>query len=324
MWISEHVAFTRAGGIDLGHLNPVPASEESLAILSEHVAELRARCRKPVVLENIATHLHLGGGLGETEFLNRLCEEADCGLLLDVTNLYVNSRNHRFDPLQWVRELDPEHIVQLHVVGYETRNGRHHDTHATPVQPEILELLMAVVDHAPVQACIIERDDPGCDRRRWRASCAFWEMPLLRPEGLPWTPALAGALARLLSSRGLRAALRADPHRCAATLGLAGEGKVLSRLPLDDLDAQGEALLAKRFHEVARLLPGTVGSLGAAAREHFDRYAETHWPAGHGRHREDAVAFGRALRASGVVGVDGAELNRIRFQLEGRRSPYTS
>lgn len=116
------------------------------------------RCRTPLLLENIATHIQVEGEMAEPDFLNRLCDEAGCGLLLDVTNLFVNSRNHGFDPYAWLRELDPSRIGQLHVVGYTHRDGRWLDLHAEAIQEEVLDLTRAVLARAPVPAIIIERD----------------------------------------------------------------------------------------------------------------------------------------------------------------------
>ena len=157
-WISEHVSFTKSDEVDLGHLNPIRPSEETLAVVAEHAREVSERCEKPIILENITSHLRLEGDLSEPEFLNRLCERADCGLLLDVTNLYINSRNHGFDPRVWLRELDARNIVQLHVVGYSMRAGRLQDLHSEPIQDDLRELIHDVLDYASVRAIIIERD----------------------------------------------------------------------------------------------------------------------------------------------------------------------
>lgn len=158
-WISEHIAFTRTAAVDLGHLNPVPPTREVLGIVAEHAREISAYCGKPIILENITSHVRLTGDLSETDFLNELCERADCGLLLDVTNLFINSRNHAFDPLAWLREIEPRRIVQLHIVGYSRAGDRYTDSHAQPIQEELLELARAVVAHAPVKAIILERDE---------------------------------------------------------------------------------------------------------------------------------------------------------------------
>lgn len=157
-WVSEHVAFTRTAEADLGHLNPVPPSREMVEIFAAHAKEMAAYCQKPLLLENITSHLRLPGELSEPAFLNEVCSRAGCGLLLDVTNLFINSRNHGFDPLEWLAEIDARHIQQLHIVGYSRRNGRYTDDHSAPVQKELLDLAREVVARAPVRAIILERD----------------------------------------------------------------------------------------------------------------------------------------------------------------------
>lgn len=157
-WVSEHVAFTRTPESDLGHLNPVPPTRESVRIMADHAREVAERCRKPLLLENITSHMRLEGELSETQFLNLLCDQADCGMLLDVTNLFVNSRNHGFDPVTWLHGIDPTRIRQLHIVGYSRRNGRYMDDHSQPVQPELLDLATEIIDYAAVEAIILERD----------------------------------------------------------------------------------------------------------------------------------------------------------------------
>ena len=162
-WISEHIAFTRTAEVDLGHLNPVPPTRESIQIIAAHARELAARCGKPVLLENITSHLRLEGEFSETEFLNELCDRADCGLLLDVTNLFINSRNHGFDPVRWLHEIEPRRIRQLHIVGYSREGNRFTDGHARPIQEELIELAAAVVAYARVESVVLERDEdiPG-------------------------------------------------------------------------------------------------------------------------------------------------------------------
>jgi hypothetical protein len=178
-WISEHVAFTRTAEVDLGHLNPLSPSEGALEILTSHARELIATCDgRPLILENITSHLRLQGDMTETEFLNRLCDRADCGLLLDVTNLFINSRNHGFDARAWLREIEPRRIVQLHVVGYTLSDGRYEDFHGQAIQDDLLDLVGEVLSYAPVQAVILERDanfealdEIAADLRKLEALC---------------------------------------------------------------------------------------------------------------------------------------------------------
>jgi uncharacterized protein len=158
-WISDHIAFTRTPQVDLGHLNPVPPTHQMLSVISEHVREVSERCGKPMLLENITSYVQLAGDLSETDFINRLCENSGCGLLLDVTNLFINSRNHRFDPLAWLKEIEPRLIVQIHIVGYAQAGDRYIDSHGAPIQEELIDLACAVISHSPVQAVILERDE---------------------------------------------------------------------------------------------------------------------------------------------------------------------
>jgi uncharacterized protein (UPF0276 family) len=157
-WISDHIAFTRTAEVDLGHLNPVPPTSEALQIIADHAREVSDRCGKPILLENITSHVRLGGEMSETDFLNSLCARATCGLLLDVTNLFINSRNHRFDPIEWLHRIEPRFITQLHIVGYARDGGRYTDSHEQPIQPELIQLAQAVLAHASVQSIILERD----------------------------------------------------------------------------------------------------------------------------------------------------------------------
>lgn len=158
LWVSEHIGFSRTAEVDLGHFNPVCPNEETLFLFAEHARDVAERCGKPLILENISTHLRIRGTLAETEFLNRLSEESGCGLLLDVTNLYVNARNHGFDPYRWLADIDPQRIVQLHVVGYTQRDEGWHDLHEQPIQDDLWDLIRATLLYAPVQAIILERD----------------------------------------------------------------------------------------------------------------------------------------------------------------------
>jgi uncharacterized protein (UPF0276 family) len=174
-WVSDHIAFTRTAEVDLGHLNPVRPTEETLRVFSEHTRQLTDATGCKVLLENITTHLRLDGEMSETDFLNALCRRAGCGLLLDVTNLFINARNHRFDAVKWLRAIEPQNIVQLHIVGYSHGDQRLEDHHSAAIQPELIDLYVEVLKHAPVSAVILERDDKFEDLDGIRADLAKLE-----------------------------------------------------------------------------------------------------------------------------------------------------
>jgi uncharacterized protein (UPF0276 family) len=159
-WWSEHIAFTRAGGIDIGHLTPLPKTRETLRVLRENIRIAVDSIEKPLILENITQTISFPQDtLDEASFLGELVDENDCGLLLDVTNLYINSINYRFDPLAILHRLPKNRIVQLHFVGYYDDDKTLIDSHAHSTNPEIWQLLVEVVQFANVQGAILERDE---------------------------------------------------------------------------------------------------------------------------------------------------------------------
>ncbi|MGD8560363.1 MAG: DUF692 domain-containing protein [Gammaproteobacteria bacterium] len=158
LWISEHIAFTRTADLDLGHLNPIPYTADTLAYFVDHALELKEKCQRPLLLENITSHIAIPSPLSETAFINAVCEQADCGLLLDVTNLLVNSRNHGYSPTQWLHEIHPDFIKQLHIVGYSESNGTFFDSHANNIQQDLYQLTREVIYYSQVDTIIIERD----------------------------------------------------------------------------------------------------------------------------------------------------------------------
>lgn len=159
-WWSEHIAFTRAGGIDIGHLTPLPKTKETLRVLQQNIQVAVDAIGKPLILENITQTIRFPHDtLDEASFLGELVDENDCGLLLDVTNLYINSINHRFDPLAVLHRLPPDRIVQLHFVGYYDDGRMLIDSHAHSTNPEIWQLLEEVIQFANVRGAILERDE---------------------------------------------------------------------------------------------------------------------------------------------------------------------
>ena len=158
LWLSEPIAFSRTGEVDLVHANPVCPSADTVTMIADHAREVAERCGAPLLLENIASHLRIAGTLPETEFVNRLCETSGCGLLLDLTALFVNSRNHGFDPLTWLRNIDRRHIRALHVSGFSRTGDRWNDLHRERPQAEIWHLAAAALSHAAVRGAAIEYD----------------------------------------------------------------------------------------------------------------------------------------------------------------------
>ena len=158
--ISDHLALTRTAERNLGHLNPVPPTHANLSRIAAKIRDITHRLNVLFLLENITTHLRLAGDFDFAAFYTGICERADCGMLLDVTNLYVNCRNFGQEPLDVLNRLDLARVVQLHVVGFIERNGRLYDTHTANIQEPLYDLVAEILSRAPVRAIVLERD--GC------------------------------------------------------------------------------------------------------------------------------------------------------------------
>ena len=158
LWISEHLGFRCTPEIDLVSPVPVALTEAALRGFVDHAREVVDVCGTPLLLENLASPLAIRGSMTEPEFLNRFCDQSGCGVLLDVTALLVNGRNHGFDPVDWLGALDAEHVVQIRIGGCTEQDGRWDDTHDAPIDEDLWSLAEVVLARAPVQAIILERD----------------------------------------------------------------------------------------------------------------------------------------------------------------------
>ena len=135
---------------------PLPRSHSTLARLKKRIAYVQNTVGAPFLLENNVYFVDLPGDeMGEAEFLNRLCAESGCGLLLDLHNVYANSRNMGFDPLELVASLDLENVVEIHLAG-GTQDGDYYlDSHSGATPEPVWELLDFVLPRAPHVAGIV-------------------------------------------------------------------------------------------------------------------------------------------------------------------------
>jgi len=157
---SDHVCFVRAGGLDSGHLMPVPRTREALDVVVDNVKTVQAGLGVPFALENIAALLEWPDAeLTEAQFLTELTDRTGCLLLVDVANLYANARNLGQDPVRLLDEIPLERLAYVHVAGGIERDGVYHDTHAHPIVPEVLDLLGELTARTSPPGVLLERDD---------------------------------------------------------------------------------------------------------------------------------------------------------------------
>ncbi len=154
-WHSEHLSYNVAEHIDGGELNvgvtmPLPYDWETLELLAGRVAEVRRRVPALLLLENNVYYFDLPEAeLEEPDFLNQLSELSGCHLLLDLHNLYVNSRNHGLDPTEFLERLELERVVELHLGGGLEYDGWYLDSHSGATPEPVWELLEWALPRCP-------------------------------------------------------------------------------------------------------------------------------------------------------------------------------
>ena len=159
-WVSDHLCWTGVMGRNVHDLLPMPYTEEALRHTVERVRVVSDFLERPLVLENPSSYLEFAASsMTEWEFLARLAEEADCGLLLDANNVYVSSFNHGFDPREYIDAIPAERVVQYHLAGH-THKGTHIvDTHSDHAVPEVWELYRRSVARTGNVATLYEWDE---------------------------------------------------------------------------------------------------------------------------------------------------------------------
>jgi uncharacterized protein (UPF0276 family) len=149
-WHSEHLAYTMVEGEQLGTMLPPPRTQEALDMLCERVSFLRSRYKVPFLLEKVVRFLpEYPGDYSEAEFLNALCRQTGCGLLLDVYNLECDRKNFGFNIEQFLSELDLSNVVEMHLAGGVEYGGFQVDVHSHVTEESTLEIARDVLTRAP-------------------------------------------------------------------------------------------------------------------------------------------------------------------------------
>jgi len=158
--VSEHVALTRAGRFEIGHLTAVPFTRQAVHVVARNVAATQ-RCLPdvPFLLENIAWTLRWpDDAMGEGEFHREVVGATGCGMLLDVANVYANARNAGLDPIALVDSYPLESVRMLHVAGGIFEDGFFFDTHAHAVPEDVFALVEHVLAKCGGVPVVLERD----------------------------------------------------------------------------------------------------------------------------------------------------------------------
>ncbi len=159
-WWSEHLCFTKAGGVDIGHISPLPYTWEAVEVVCRNINQLSSYLDVPLILENITYLVTIPGGeMSEAQFIAEVAQRSDCGLLLDVTNLYTNAVNHHYHVETFLSQLPLERVVQLHFVGGYWQNGILIDSHSHFTPEAVWALMDQILARTTVKGVILERDE---------------------------------------------------------------------------------------------------------------------------------------------------------------------
>lgn len=155
---TEHLSYCSDDG-HLYDLMPIPFTEEAVRHVAARVRQVQDVLERPIALENLSYYAAPGQEMAEIDFVCAVLEEADCGLHLDVNNIYVNAINHGYDPVSFLTRLPGERIVYAHVAGhYVEAEDLRVDTHGAPVIDPVWELLGRAYEAFGVFPTLLERD----------------------------------------------------------------------------------------------------------------------------------------------------------------------
>jgi hypothetical protein len=159
-WVSDHVCWGSHAGRRGHDLWPLPYTEEALAHVVARTIEVQERLGRRILLENVSSYVAFAASeMTEWAFLSELATRADCGLLLDVNNVFVSACNHGFDPLAFLDGLPVDRVGQFHLAGHSLREGWRLDTHDHPVCDEVWALFRAAVRRFGPRSALVEWDD---------------------------------------------------------------------------------------------------------------------------------------------------------------------
>lgn len=155
---SEHLSYCSNNG-HMYDLMPIPFTEEAVRYVAQRIRQVQDIIEQPLIIENVSAYAQPGKQMNEIEFLRAVLQEADCRLLLDVNNVYVNSTNHGFDAHEYLQQIPTERISYLHIAGhYDEAEDILVDTHGAAVKDDVWQLLRFTYATHGIIPTLLERD----------------------------------------------------------------------------------------------------------------------------------------------------------------------
>jgi len=159
-WLTDHLCWGSVDGRYSHDLLPMPYTFEAVKRTAQKIRQVRDFLEVPIAVENVSSYAEFHvSEMTEWEFLNEVVDAADCGILLDVNNIYVSSRNHNFNPYDYVNSVPPERVAQIHIAGHTKYRKYILDTHDHPVIDPVWALYARAIARAGPTPTLLEWDD---------------------------------------------------------------------------------------------------------------------------------------------------------------------
>ncbi len=159
-WISDHLCWTGVGGRNLHDLIPLPYTEEAIGHVVARIRNVQDALERPMLIENVSSYMAFADStMTEWEFISAIANEADCGILLDINNIFVSAFNHRFDANEYINVVPAERVVQYHLAGHSDHGTYLLDTHDHPIRDEVWALYERAVRRFGAVSAMVEWDD---------------------------------------------------------------------------------------------------------------------------------------------------------------------
>jgi uncharacterized protein (UPF0276 family) len=159
-YFTDHVCFCKASGLDLHDLLPLPYTKEAIEHLVPRIRHVQDTVGRPFALENVSSYLsYRASEMPEHEFITELAERADCGILLDVNNVFVSAYNHGFDAAEYIDAIPKDRVVQIHLAGHTDKGGYLLDTHSDHVRAEVWALYTRAIRRVGAVSTLVEWDE---------------------------------------------------------------------------------------------------------------------------------------------------------------------
>jgi uncharacterized protein (UPF0276 family) len=158
--VSDHLCWGSHGGRYVHDLLPMPFTEEALDHVVQRVQVVQDTLRRQILLENVSSYLTFTQStMTEWDFLSELARRADCGILLDINNIYVSAKNQGFDPLDYLEAIPVDRVGQFHLAGHSDRGDYLLDTHDEHVCGAVWSLYAAAVRRFGLVSTLVEWDE---------------------------------------------------------------------------------------------------------------------------------------------------------------------